>query len=139
MTEIGSRARRAHGRRGARYGVVACLAVAAAAWGCQGAVSPEPAACRIPASVAAAGNKIIEVRGYAYSPEVVQVSPGQTVTWVNCEGPDADQHTATADSGSWSSQYFGAGEYVSKTFDTEGTFAYHCEPHPLMKGTVQVE
>jgi Copper binding proteins, plastocyanin/azurin family len=44
----------------------------------------------------------------------------------------------TADDSSFSSTEIGEGETYSRTFDTAGTFAYHCEIHDYMTGTVSV-
>lgn len=143
MTPLRTQAPRA-GRRhriAVRAGYAAAMAVAVAAGaGCSAerAVAVDTG-CVIPASVTAAGHTVVEVRGYAFTPALVRVSAGETVTWVNCELRDTDQHTATSDAGAWTSAYFGAGDHVSRTFGTAGTFSYHCEPHPFMKGTVEVE
>jgi plastocyanin len=71
----------------------------------------------------------------AFSPRTLTVVAGTTVTWTNY---DEDPHTVTADDGSFTSQSVANGQSFSHTFDTPGTFAYHCEFHPDMTGTVVV-
>jgi plastocyanin len=64
------------------------------------------------------------------------VSAGTTVTWSN---GDTITHTATADGGQFNSGAIAAGGKFSFTFQTTGTFPYHCTIHPGMVGTVVVQ
>ena len=73
---------------------------------------------------------------WTYIPNNVVIHVGDTVTWTNL---GAQQHTVTADDGSFDSGLFGNGGAYSHTFNTAGIFAYHCTPHPWMKGTVTVQ
>lgn len=74
---------------------------------------------------------------YLFAPANVTVSMGDTVTWTN----DSDApHTVTSDgSGPLDSDVFEEGRSFRFTFDQAGDFAYHCEIHPDMTGTVTVE
>ena len=79
----------------------------------------------------------IAVSGYAFAPGTLTVHAGDTVVWKN---GDQASHTITSDTGSeLASDYFGKGMTVSHTFLQKGTYAYHCEPHPWMKGTIIVQ
>jgi amicyanin len=81
----------------------------------------------------------VKISNYAYSPAVIKVKVGQTVTWTN---EDAVQHDVMADTMSAdapSSELLAKGESYSFTFKKAGTYTYHCTPHPYMKGTVVVE
>lgn len=72
---------------------------------------------------------------YAYTPGEITVTLGGTVTWTN----DSDApHTVDADDGSFESEQFDEGETYQHTFDTAGDFAYHCDIHDYMTGTVHV-
>jgi plastocyanin len=73
---------------------------------------------------------------YAYSPKTVYVNVGESVTWNN----DSDvTHTVDSDSGSeLSFDDLTAGKTFEHTFGATGTFAYHCDIHDYMKGTVVV-
>lgn len=76
------------------------------------------------------------IDNYTYSPTPLKVKKGTKVTWTN---HDIAKHTVTVDSGTGPmSAFFGKGETYSYTFDTVGTYKYHCEPHPYMHGTVEV-
>jgi hypothetical protein len=74
---------------------------------------------------------------YNYTPQVVQVPVGTTLTWKN---DGAVIHTATAADGSWDTGDIpGGGGTVSVTFETAGTYNYNCTPHPWMLGRVIVK
>jgi plastocyanin len=60
---------------------------------------------------------------------------GQSVRWTNQDGA---AHTVTADDGAFDSGSLAGGKEFSFAFDGAGTYAYHCNIHPGMKGTVTV-
>lgn len=71
-----------------------------------------------------------------YSPNPIRISVGSSVTWTN---DHTLAHTATADSGAWDSGTLAPGATSSAiTFNTPGTFAYHCRFHADMHGTLVV-
>jgi plastocyanin len=72
----------------------------------------------------------------AYNPNPVTISRGTTVTWMN---NDSIAHTSTADGGAWNSGNMAPGASFSQTFQTTGSFTYHCALHPNMVGTVTVQ
>ena len=78
----------------------------------------------------------VTIAGFAFSPATVTVSVGDTVTWTNNDGV---AHTATANGGSFDTGNIGGGSSDSVTFDTAGTFAYHCKIHAAMTGKVVVQ
>jgi plastocyanin len=65
----------------------------------------------------------------------VSVAVGATVTWMNS---DSIAHTSTSDTNGWNSGVVAPGGQFSFTFQTAGTFPYHCAIHPGMVGTVVV-
>lgn len=73
-----------------------------------------------------------------YSPAnlVVVIGVNNTVTWVN---NDDVPHTATADNGSFNSGSLNPDQSYTYTFTTPGTFTYHCNYHPWMRGTIVVK
>jgi alcohol dehydrogenase (cytochrome c) len=74
---------------------------------------------------------------YAYTPQVVEIPSGTTLTWVN---DGSVIHTATAADGSWDTGDIpGGGGKASVTFSTSGTFNFNCTPHPWMLGRVVVD
>jgi plastocyanin len=77
----------------------------------------------------------VEIANFEYSPDPVRVQAGGKVTWLN---QDSVAHTATADDGSFDTGTIDEGKLKSETFKQPGTFAYHCEIHPQMHGTIEV-
>lgn len=71
----------------------------------------------------------------AFSPSVIKVSPGTTVTWTN---DDQIIHTVTDLGGKFDSGLIQAGEAWDHTFDAKGTNYYFCSIHPWMRGAVIV-
>ena len=61
----------------------------------------------------------VDITGFAFSPETLTISVGDTVTWTNKESAT---HTATADGGEFDSGNLGNGDTFSYTFTTAGTF-----------------
>lgn len=76
---------------------------------------------------------------FAFDPPTRTVAPGDTVVWVNLDGVG---HTVTGDTKEepiCGSDYLSPGGRCMRTFNTIGTFTYHCEPHESMVGTIVVE
>jgi plastocyanin len=79
----------------------------------------------------------VSIENFAFMPPDITLKKGTTVTWTN---NDSTTHTVTASSGENGphSGDLGRGDKYSFTFDTAGTFHYHCSIHPNMLGTVTV-
>ncbi len=77
----------------------------------------------------------IIMQGLQYQTPRVEIRPGTTVVW---ENHDAVPHTSTSDKGLWDSGLIDAGRSWAHTFGDPGTYAFHCTPHPFMKGEVIV-
>ncbi len=92
------------------------------------AVPPAPAT-----PVNGATNESVGIANNLFTPSSITVNAGSTVTWANS---DAVTHTVTADDQSFTSGLMKKTASWSKTFATPGTFAYFCEIHPEMTGTV---
>lgn len=90
------------------------------------------AAAEDSASLQAAGEYVVEMRGDRFYPEVLVVPPGATVTWVNL---DPRTH-------SLASELFGhdvsRGTSFSFTFTEPGYYRYECTNHRSMTGVVRV-
>ena len=122
----------------ARHVVIALTLMLSAACGSYNssppaAPSPTPpagpvSAVAIPANASTLGNR-------AFVPAELNVAPGTSVTWTNT---DAVAHTSTSDAAGWNSGAIAPGGRFSFTFQTAGTFPYHCAIHPGMVGTVVV-
>jgi plastocyanin len=78
----------------------------------------------------------VSIENFSFSPATITVKKGTTVTWTN---NDTTAHTVTADSGNaFDSGTMEQGKTFSHTFDSAGTFKYHCTLHSDMHGTVTV-
>jgi amicyanin len=89
-----------------------------------------------PSSSQATSSKEVSIADMAFSPANITVKKGTTVTWTN---NDSVGHNVIADSGNGpNSQILQKGQTYSFTYDTAGSFSYHCGVHPSMKGTVTV-
>ena len=76
----------------------------------------------------------VAIRGMAF-PARIESAAGATIEWTN---HDVVAHTVTADDGSWHSGMIAPGATWRRTFDRAGDYAYHCTPHPYMRGVVVV-
>jgi plastocyanin len=77
----------------------------------------------------------VTIKDLAFTPATLTVAVGSTVTWTN---EDAATHTVTADDGSFDSGSLAQGDTFTQTFDTAGTYAYHCTMHPSMVAEIVV-
>jgi len=77
----------------------------------------------------------VYIKDFEFSPKTLKVKAGDEITIENEGGTD---HTFTLDDKSFDSGHIGAGKSITHTFDSAGSFSYHCEIHSTMKGTVEV-
>ena len=89
-------------------------------------------------TIAATPAKIqsVAIKGFAFVPQVVTVTPGTTVTWTNA---DEDPHTVTANDKGFHSAALDTDDHFSFTFTKPGDFAYFCSLHPHMTGKIIVK
>ncbi|MCU4741774.1 cupredoxin domain-containing protein [Natronoglomus mannanivorans] len=86
------------------------------------------------------GTETVAVGDNYFEPEDLTIEPGTTVEWI-WEG--SAQHninpTEQPDGADWEGhvELQDSGEY-EHTFDVEGDYAYTCDPHPGMDGTISV-
>jgi len=105
-----------------------------------------PAAAVLTATVLAAGcggtgqskpvaaDQVTMVKSYRFSPDVVRIKAGQTVTWTN---RDNFTHTVRVDG--QADHKVGRGDSVSIRFPKPGRYHYECTLHSHdMQGTVVV-
>jgi len=86
-----------------------------------------PPAPPLPASV-----RIID---FAFSPSSLSVHVGQGVTWTN---RGMATHTVTNNGGLFNSGSLRPNQSFTFTFMSRGTYAYHCQIHMGMTGTITV-
>jgi plastocyanin len=83
-----------------------------------------------------AQNASVVIENFAFMPASMTVPVGTTVTWSN---RDSVAHTTTSDTGAWDSGTLNPHASFQHTFNTPGTFTYHCMIHPYMHGTIVVQ
>ena len=71
----------------------------------------------------------------AFVPADLSIGVGTRVTWTN---NDSVTHTSTSNAPRWNSTNVAPGGQFSVTFDSAGTFPYHCAIHPDMVATITV-
>ena len=88
-----------------------------------------------PAQGAPVATDSVAIKNFAFSPVVVTVRVGTTVTWTNS---DQDAHTVTATGGGFKSPTLNTGDLFRYTFSKPGRYEYLCTIHPFMTATVVV-
>jgi plastocyanin len=78
----------------------------------------------------------VEIKNDAFAPQTLSIAAGETVTFTN---DDDDAHTVTATDGSFDSKGLDTNGRWRHTFVKPGTYAYFCQLHPFMKGTIVVK
>lgn len=79
----------------------------------------------------------VDIREFEFIPPTIEIAAGDTVTWTN---QGAIPHTATAEQRDvLQSGAIAPGSSFSKVFNEPGEFAYFCEFHPNMTGTIVVK
>lgn len=87
------------------------------------------------ASTASAAVRPIDIAGFAFSPQSVTITVGDTITWTN---RDTFQHSARV-AGVGTTPTLSQGQSGSLIFNAAGTFPYDCGIHgPSMTGTIIV-
>jgi plastocyanin len=125
-------------------GVVVALIVIGAVALTRKSNTPQPAASSSQSSSSASdstnptsGN--ITIKDMMFTPSQITVAKGGTVTWTN---DDTIAHTVVDDLsgvGGPNSGNIASGATYSFTFTKVGSFQYHCNLHPSMRGTIVVK
>ena len=114
-------------------------ATAAILTGCYHAAKPTPTpVTTTPQQQTLASEEMsVEIKGFAFNPQQITVKPGAKITVTN---QDSVGHTFTADDGkSFNIGIINQGQSATITAPTvPGSYAFHCTPHPYMKGTLVV-
>ena len=83
----------------------------------------------------AAGAVAVTIKGFAFNPADISAQVGQTVTFTN---DDSAPHTATLDDGSCTTPNISTGKSDGLMFTAAGTYPFHCNVHPAMKGKITI-
>ncbi len=85
--------------------------------------------------LARADDANVSIDNFAFTPAVLTVKPGATVTF---ENHDDIPHLVVAADGKYRSKALDTNDKFSFTFDKPGEYAYFCGLHPKMKGKIVV-
>ena len=91
---------------------------------------------RVAHAAPAAKAQAVSIKMFAFTPQVLTVTPGTTVTWTNA---DEDPHTVTANDRSFHSAALDTDDKFSFTFTKAGEYPYFCSLHPHMTGKIIVK
>ena len=86
-------------------------------------------------TLARADDANVGIDNFAFTPAVLTVKPGATVTFVN---HDDIPHLVVAVDGAYRSKALDTNDKFSFTFAKPGEYAYFCGLHPHMKGKIVV-
>ena len=88
-------------------------------------------------NTAPSGGKTVTIQNFAFGPDTITISKGDTVSWIN---QDSAPHKVTSDSGNeLDSPSIANGQSFSHTFSQAGEYDYHCGLHPGMKAKIIVQ
>ena len=76
---------------------------------------------------------VVEIVGFKFIPETLEVRPGDTVTWVN---RDIAPHTATSTDGSWDTGTLKQDESRDIVVSEKMTLSYLCRFHTKMTASI---
>src|ERR1700691_6228564 len=75
-------------------------------------------------------------KNFDFSPMMLTVKAGTTVTWKNLDG---EPHTVVSPDGVFRSHALDQGDAFTFKFDKPGTYKYICSIHPRMKAAIIVQ
>jgi plastocyanin len=76
----------------------------------------------------------VSIKNFQYSPDPIIVDAGAELTVTNDDGT---VHTLTADDGSFDTGDLDGGAAGTITVQAPGRYAYHCDVHNYMTGTIE--
>ena len=79
---------------------------------------------------------IIVMKNFDFSPMMLTIKAGTTVTWKNLDG---EPHTVVSPDGVFHSHALDQGDTFTFKFDTPGTYKYICSIHPKMMAAIVVQ
>ena len=86
------------------------------------------------ASTPRAKTAAVTIKGFAFSPKTLTMKAGAKIKVSNKDGTT---HTFTANKGAFDTGDIDGGSSATVTVKKPGTYAYHCNIHADMKGTVK--
>jgi len=82
------------------------------------------------------GGTAVSIKNFQFSPNPIAVKAGSTLTVTNDDGT---QHTLTADDKSFDTGDLDGGAKATVKIGAPGKYAYHCDIHNYMTGTIEAK
>ncbi len=102
-----------------------------------GATSAPPTVAPTSTGLSAAQtNAQVVIDNFTFTPDVITVTVGTTVTWRN---QDDTPHTVTAAGKQFGSKGLDTGDQFAYRFTAAGVYTYFCSIHPVMIGHIIVK
>ena len=101
-----------------------------------GSIRPAPPTPLSPPSPPSPPANYVEIRNLRFGPDTIQIAAGGVLTWTNNDG---FAHTVKGDMAPFASDVLSPSRTFTQSFDTPGTYDYHCTIHPFMRGKVVVQ
>jgi plastocyanin len=87
-------------------------------------------------SADAAKSAAVQIDNFHYTPAMLVVAPGTTVTWTN---DDDSPHSVREKDGKFKSAALDTDDNFSQIFTAPGEYEYFCSIHPYMTGKIVVK
>jgi len=98
---------------------------------------PSAAPTTAPAAPSSGGTTgtAVSIKDFSFEPADLTAKVGQEITWTNTGNA---AHTVSFNTGSVDSGSMSSGATFKHTFDTPGSYSYHCNFHSNMQGTITI-
>lgn len=115
--------------------LVIALAIVVLVSACGGSSNHDSTPTTQPSQPASSASDTVTIKDFKFGPATLNVKHGAKVTVTNS---DSTTHTATADDGAFDTGDLDPGSSKTITLSKAGRYAYHCQIHSFMKGTIVV-
>ena len=89
-----------------------------------------------PSNAADPTTHVVEITGFKFEPETLEVKAGDTITWIN---RDIAPHTATSKDKSWDTGRLSKDQEKSIIVAADTEQAYYSKLHPVMKAQLVIK
>jgi plastocyanin len=97
--------------------------------------SAAPATSSAAPSSAGTAGTAVSIKDFSFEPADLTAKVGQEITWTNTGNA---AHTVSFNTGNVDSGSMSSGATFKHTFDTPGTYTYHCNFHSNMEATITI-
>jgi len=124
-------------------GVLFSLVISIVLCGCEGPKIKSMADAQVSSTPTAVSTNIIEIKNGNFSPQIVKLSTGSKLTFINEDGAShriaSDPHPTDDDLAALNSQVLYKNETFSVVISQIGEYKFHLEDNPSVGGKIIVE